>query len=239
MRRLISCYFDAERNGFYPRMVRILEHTARAACPGWDISVEALPHTRNDTGTSAANTKKLEWWSERVAQSQDGDEVALVDCDCVVTGALDAVWYAQPFDVALTRRDPNVAYPYNAGVVFVRVSDRSRLFMQTWAAVNAKMRVDRIDHAKWRAKYGGMNQAALGAVLEAGISSALGVAIADLPCSTWNCEDSTWLQYDPEITRIVHYKSRLRIAALGIGDGMPQCQGLVSMWRRLDREVNG
>lgn len=235
-RSLYSCWFDAERNDYYRRMANVLDKTARRHCPDWMVWVERLQCSRRDAGTTAANTKKLDWWTDRVTEAQDGDEVLLIDSDCMITGPIDDVW-GQDFDVAITRRESDKPYPYNGGVAFLRISERTRLFMQTWAAVNRKLRDNPPELSRWRKKYGGMNQAALGAILESGIADPLDLKLVELPCRIWNCEDSAWKLYGPE-TRIVHYKSGLRIAALAIGAGRPDLSGLVQMWRRLDREVN-
>ena len=143
---------------------------------------------------------------------------------------LNAVWDL-PFDVAYTVR-PRLL-PLNAGVVFVRVSDRVRAFMTAWRDENRRMLTDTQHHQVWRRRYGGINQAALGAVLESPRTD--GLAITPLPCSEWNCEDSTWRAYDPDVTRIVHLKSQLRIALFHGGSGGQEVRRLVTLWRALER----
>src|SRR5690606_35529808 len=88
--------------------------------------------------------------------------------------------------------------------------------------------------AKWRAKYGGIKQAALGALLESGSLSDL--RIRPLPCAVWNCEDWTWA--NSENARIVHLKDNMGRCALGYRANLqPHVQALAGEWRRAEKEL--
>lgn len=231
--RLVSvAYAKAGSSDQYARMARVLACSARRHCPGWDVEVACVGPLRQTYAIDPAyahNTAKLTRWTDAVVGATDGDRLALLDADTLVLRPLEDVW-REPFDVAYTVRAPG-RFPLNAGVLFVRVSDRSRGFMRDWQAENARMLRDRLYHQTWRRKYGGLNQAALGALLEAGQSS----VVAALPCVEWNCEDSTWAAFDPDVTRIVHVKSLLRRAIFHGAVHRQTLRSLVHLWRESER----
>jgi alpha-N-acetylglucosamine transferase len=178
-----------------------------------------------------SNSLKLEHWNALVQQAPDGDRILLIDADMLVVRPLDPVW-DRPFDVAYTVRPSGAKFPLNGGVVAVRVGAASRAFMQAWAAENRRMLNDQAHHNRWRQRFGGINQAALGALLAAGVRG----QFATLPCLEWNCEDSCWGKFDPAVTRLVHIKSELRLACRSRADQRGRWQPIVDRWRAADRE---
>jgi hypothetical protein len=174
----------------------------------------------------------MEAWCRTVCDAADGAEILLIDADTMILQPLDDLW-SRPFDFAYTTKDSR--FPFNSGVVAVRVSDRMREFFRRWLDENRAMLGDRVHHQAWRQKYGGINQAALGRALESGWARDL--RVAELPCREWNCEDSQWRYFTAEKTRIVHVKSALRAAVLGHGPALPYIQPLVTIWRRLDKQT--
>jgi hypothetical protein len=81
--------------------------------------------------------------------------------------------------------------------------------MAKWRTVNHQMMNDRQLRDRWR-RYAGINQRALGSMLERQCGD-FG-HLLQLPCAEWNCEDSAWASFDPNVTRIIHVKSALRAA---------------------------
>lgn len=230
---LYSCYYRMGSEQ-YPRLARVLEHTARRHCPGWDIEVVAhdmrVEKPRCGTEAFGYNTAKLDDWCARVERAELGQRVLLLDTDTVILRPLDDVWQL-PFDVAYTIRPPECRLPLNGGVVFLRVSEASRGFMRRWRDENRRMLNDRAYLYRWRRAYGGLNQAALGKVLE---ESGPEIEVRSLPCEEWNCEDSTWAKFS-EATRILHCKSNLRLSLFNLGPTDREVQHLVLLWRRIER----
>lgn len=238
--RLVSVYFGG--NAQYPRMARVLEHTARKYCPGWDVAVAEV-HTkelRSALGniSHARNAEKAVEWERIVRESEDGTRLLLVDADTFVTGNLDPLW-AHEFDVMITTKQSR--FPFNSGVVGVRVSDRARRFFDEWTREALRFLRLSAEHGEWRRKFGGLHQAALGALLEGGQEERLGLTVARLPCEEWNCEDYCWDKFDPSRTKIVHVKSALRLAVfhLGAGAAMRHTRTLADLWRAAERESGG
>lgn len=237
MRRIVSCWFPMPAVGNkFDEMARVFEYTALKQCPDWTLSLTKLAMPARMLGkpdNHIANTWKLDHWVEQVHAAADGDEILLIDSDTMILRPLDPIW-EQAFDIAYTARAAEYPHPLNGGVVFVRVSDRSRAFLEEWKRINRAMLNDRALRDLWR-KYAGLNQRALGKMLNAKQQVA---HIIQVPCLEWNCEDSEWKNFDPALTRIVHIKSGLRSAIFG-PVRRPHHQPLIRIWETLRLEADG
>lgn len=192
-------------------MARVFAHSAQTHCPAWQLVFARLPMPARRIGESESyitNTRKLDHWCEAVASARDGDELLLIDADTVILQPIDDIW-ERAFDLAYTVRPPGYPCPINGGVVFVRVSPSTRLFMAAWGRINRQMLTHKPLRDKWR-RYAGLNQRAFGSLLEQKPGD-YGVMLP-LPCAEWNCEDATWSTFDTRATRILHVKSSLRSA---------------------------
>lgn len=218
--RLEAPYFGDE-GGIYARMAHVLDYTARRHCPGWAVNVrriepEPVPGTQREY-KFVANTQKLDDWCRVIREAPIGDRICLIDGDVFFVNGIDDVW-DRDFDIAYTVR-PEYIIPINGGVVFVRVTPETRAFMERWRQVNAAMYGDEVFHMEWKVKYGGLNQASFGCLLETWDH---GLNLLTLPCTEWNCEDSAWGEFDPAFTRILHVKSGLRRLIFDGDVGPPQ-----------------
>lgn len=241
----MACYFMPSDSGGHPdhwtRMANVLAYSAALNCPGFEIAMEQLGKARPVPGRTesvAANTWKLDRWAEVVAAAAEGDEIVLIDVDTFILRDL-APAFDRPFDVAYTLRDsvPPVALPFNAGVVFIRANDASRRFMRMWRDENRRMAADPAYHLPWFKRYGGINQAALGKILAEDLPASVEIRVESLPCSEWNCEDSTWARFDPAVTRVVHVKSALRRDVFNLSPAVPGLRHLTRLWRELERDA--
>lgn len=220
----------------WSRLSRVLAHTAAVHCPTWEARIETVapPKNRRDVGVPSHvdNTHKLAWWADRVREATDGDQLLLIDADTAILKPLDDIW-RESFDVAYTVRSGFFA-PFNAGVVFLRVSPLTRAFMDRWVTLNTELQ--HVTAKPWRKRYGGVNQASLGALLEE--TDAMGLTVKPLPCRIWNCEDSAWAHFDPMETRILHIKSGLRRACLhSVPVIEPELKPLMALWRGLEAQA--
>jgi hypothetical protein len=142
---------------------------------------------------------------------------------------LDDIW-GRSFDLAYTIRE-NHPTPLNAGVVFLRTSERMRAFMRAWRDRTQAMLDERGPLTlTWRRKYGGIAQGALGSLLKTPHE----LKVIKLPCREWNCEDSAWQAYDPQATRILHVKSTLKRAVFGTLAPPAHLKPLMARWRELE-----
>ena len=233
---LAAVYFGSGVAGDdFRRLANVLEYSARRHAPAWRLDVRHVPPAtgyRSTLGVPAHenNSAKLDHWRDVIASAADGDRVLLIDADTMITGSLDDAW-DRSFDLAYTTAADRL--PLNAGVVFVNVSDRSRGFLEQWAAVNRSFLGDANALRPWRNRYAGINQAALGFMLE---RAGHGCQVERLDGVIWNCEDSNWRRFDPDVTRIVHVKSDLRRAILR-GHSRPALANIVTAWHAVEASV--
>jgi len=236
LKRLESVWFENDTRQ-YARLARVLEATARRHLPGWEVNVRGikrdLTFSRVLGESASSNTQKLEEWARIAASAPEGDLLALLDADTFLTATLDPVWDLD-FDVALTERAGS-HLPLNGGVIFLRAGARARDFMKAWAETNRELFCSPKLLDPWRKRYGGMNQAALGKVLETRPPG--GAKVLRLPCLEWNCEDSSWAQFDPARTRVIHVKSALRTAAFGMDGAFGPVAPLMRLWRAEERAL--
>ena len=235
--RIESVWFGS---GIYERMARVFLATAHRHCPDWQINLRQidevdLPRHRAALPSHAANTQKMEAWNAIVQGSADGERILLIDSDTFFVNSVSDVWERE-FDIAYTVKEES-RFPFNSGVVFVRVSPQVKAFFEAWAEENRAMLVDASRHSPWRHRYGGINQAAFGRMLKSEAAEALN--IVGLPCQEWNCEDASWASFDPAVTRIVHVKSALRRAIFN-GCPLSACKWgvkpLVDLWCQIEAE---
>lgn len=236
--RLESVYFrgDGPNGDQYERLARVLDYTASLYCGNWDVRIRQIAmnvdYQTNGIHSHVSNTEKLIHWNRIVQEAPDGAEILVMDADMMILRPIDDVW-KQSFDMAYTTKRAKL--PFNGGVIFLRVSDRTKTLMAAWLDANMALLRSPKSHQLWRKKYGGMNQAAFGQLLPR-IRSEFGVHLIELPCREWNCEQSAWHTYQPEFTRIVHIKSGLRRAVLGKTSVIEaHLMPLVKKWRELDK----
>jgi len=238
--RLLSCYFPSRNpaDRTWQRLAAVLAQSAMRHAPNWDVTIEEMPAAlvAGDRLSEAdqANTQKLRWWTRQVMDAKDGDLLLLCDTDTFVTGNLDEI-AGYDFDVAYTVRAAG-RIPFNAGVIFVRVNDSSRWFMADWAAFNEQLAKDHQARKLLRHTYVGINQSALGVTLDA-MGQSLRADVLPLPCSEWNCEDTSWDQFNPASTKVVHLKGALRRDVLAATASRPALAPIVSLWRLIESEA--
>lgn len=239
--RIVTVQFDFEQSTDYARLLAVFEKSVRDKMPRAEFVCHRIPAPahRPDTLHKAmtANTKKLHIWSKEMTAADC--PVIFCDCDMLATGDLSEVfgWFEyqqsegeikKPFDVAFTERDAK--YPLNAGAVYARPTDEARLFFTQWDAANLLLFNNRSLHRVWREKYAGMNQAALGYLLE---TQRVTAKVARIPCQIWNACDGDWSSFSSS-TRLVHVKGKLRSAVLGnlaVSQMEPHLQPIAEIWR--------
>lgn len=241
--RLEACYFGADPTRQWARLAAVLRATADEHCPAWQIAIRHIQPRRHRSAlllaSNVANTQKLEEWCRLVQEAEDGQPLLLIDADTAILRPLDDIW-ERPFDLAYTTK-PGARFPFNAGVIFVRVSTAVRAVFAAWWAENFRMLQNSAYHHKFRRVFGGLNQAAFGSLLRSGELAAL--QLLELPCVEWNCEDASWAHFDPAVTRILHIKDgitagNLRKAIFGQQPPQtPQVHALAALWRDIESKA--
>lgn len=207
-----------ESAGYYARLRRVFERSAAAVMPGVEIEVLELgprPGTRQDAMADCFVAA-----AERAIEV--GGEVTVCDLDLMFLREIESA-FAAPFDVAYTVRTTSLRY--NTGLWFMRPSGRR--FVERWVAWTRKIQAS---PRMWRvelAAFGGIDQLALHFTVSEG-----GAELLELPCQEWNATQSEWAAVD-SLTRVVHVKSALRRAALGMERlSDPSLAPLVEQFRR-------
>jgi len=148
----------------------------------------------------ASNTEKLHVWRDYMEMATE--PVVFCDCDMLACGDASTA-FDQPFDVAITAMTQPSRWKYNGGIVFARPTEKARVFFSEWARINDKMVSDPAFHEPYRIKYAGINQAALGWMLENGWRP------EELPCKKYNACARDWPNIDRE-TVFIHVKDLLK-----------------------------
>ena len=178
-----------------------------------------------------SNSHKLQAWIDAY-DATDDEHIIYSDCDMLFLADISEV-FDYEFDLALTRHAGN-RIPYNGGIVFVRKSDKAREFLRQWLKVNNRMLSNPDFHWEWRKRrgYAGINQAAMGYMLE---NHREGMSIIDLPCEIYNSSmPNEWDKV--ERAKVLHIKSGLRRAVFGQqsgGHGVPKC---FRLWKEYETE---
>lgn len=178
-----------------------------------------------------ANTHKLRKWAEYIEQVDD--DVILADCDMLMLQSAEHA-FDEVFDIAYTKREfGDGRIPLNGGIIMVRNNDVAKGFIKRWQQVNDEMYVNLDFHKKWKGKYPGMNQAALGYMLE---EESEGVRIHAYSTREWNAVETDWGKLQ-ENTVFVHYKGQLRREVFsGRINGGPHSAELM-LWHEVKDEV--
>lgn len=161
------------------------------------------------------NTLKLEKWAELFQQ-----DTIFLDADLLCTGDM-----SKPFEMIY-----HLGYTenkargriLNAGVFYAKYTDYSKLFFAEWVKTNRDMLNSQAFHTPWRRKYMGINQAALGFLIEKGWN------IEKLPEKYNLCD---WTPEKVKDAHMIHVKSDLRVDMLMGGGKYPH---VAKIWRKYE-----
>lgn len=241
--RLVSVLFDGANRADYERMARVLKLSAERNSPATPIEIHDIGETLGEVGKIARPICKRTWidnarktyaHSEIVNGAKDGELIGFFDCDTMVLGDLSILErYSVTYDLAVTHRPKGSDWLINTGFYVVRVSPKMREWCTLWARTAGRMLMNESFHNKWRngRSYGGINQAALGFLLECW-RGAIPVSVLNLKCEEWNSTPETWKTGSP---RIVHFMDHLRLCCLtGARASGERMDEYTRQWREFD-----
>lgn len=207
--RIVTVVFGGDP---YVRMARVFRRSCRLAMPAARFT-QMRGLTPADDGRPwdcRMNTEKLRLWVE-AAERYQAENLVLADCDMLAVGDVRHVFEDRGFDIGYTARTRGL--PLNGGVLFVRPTAAARRWLAKLVAVNEVMRSDESFHRPYRARYHGMNQAAMGFMLENPLAA---IRVRAFPCARYNAVSlEDWQGIGAE-TVFVHVKSALRKVVLGL-----------------------
>lgn len=246
---LHSVLFREKRRGTdYDRLAAVLKLSARENSPATPLMLHVIEDDDADLkakskavkATFVDNARKTRHHCQVVQDAQDGELIGLLDCDTMVLGDLSEI-ADMPFDLAYTARPEGSRYPFNTGVVFVRVNDHTRRFYRLWLEKVEALLANPVLLAKQRNKYGGINQCGLAATMEDFGS----IDIRVLPCRIWNCENESWKLFDVD-TKVAHIVPPLRRVCLtgrlsreNSRQRKPKECAIRDAWVRYDKQAKG
>jgi hypothetical protein len=236
MVKIITVQFEFEENEKYETLLNVLKYSAKVNMPHvkfLDIripppEVKQLPGYR----MLISNTYKLQKWVEELEKGNRGDKFVFLDADMLILNDFSEVFEKYKFDVAYTYRVSG-RLPLNGGVMFARSTRKGKNFFKEYLEINNEMLNNVKFHLPWRKKYAGMNQAALGWMLEESRNNA---KILALPCPMWNVCNEDWPNMLPD-AYILHIKSRLRLMCLDQKPPSRDIKYLVDIWKHYHKRM--
>ncbi|MBD3283544.1 hypothetical protein GF396_04550, partial [Candidatus Pacearchaeota archaeon] len=139
--------------------------------------------------------------------------------------------FSYDFDIIFTKRDREDNEPINTGLVFIKNSSETIKFFETLLKTVDSMLKNKSFHEKYREKYKGIMQAALGYMLEEKVYSE-NLIIKYVPCDYYNACDG---EYDKicSATRMIHLKKGMRDVILREGNTIREKYNRVfRRWRK-------
>ena len=202
--------FGTGRLGDYDRLFEVFKKSVEMNSPHEIVELQVtIGHQKGGhTESVTANHYKMVAWNKYIQEVDD--DCILIDCDMMILHDMAEAFEKFDFDVAITKRN-TASIPYNGGVVFVRNTKQAKNFIKLWYECDQQLYNDRRLHARYRHKYKGMNQAALGYLLEEKRHQS---KLIELPCSIYNAVEQDWKHLDPEQVYAVHCKAGLKRAVL-------------------------
>jgi hypothetical protein len=226
--RIVTVVFGGEP---YETLARVFERSVEIAMPAARFTRLECPVPVEDgrPWDCRMNTAKLRLWIE-AAERYPGDNLVLADCDMLAVGDAAAAFADRDYDIGYTTRASLL--PLNGGILFVRPTRAARRWLRALWQVNEDMRTDPEFHGPWRRLYHGMNQAAMGCLIEYPLK---GVRVRAFPGARFNMIGQSWVALGPESV-FIHVKSTLRRAVLG-EQLSPRderlCRAAAERWRQM------
>ena len=216
-----TVYFSHPTKKQFFYMLEVLKLSFQENMPESRLEVHLVkpPIKGGKSWTITANNHKLPLWNDIVQSATE--PVALIDCDMMLLGDISDV-FDEDYDVAYTVRPGPL--PFNAGAMFVRPTEPARDYFTRWLAINNKMYSDVHFHGAYRRKYGGLNQAAMGYLLE---QNEYHAKVRTLPGRKYNACHGQWGV--PE-NKLVHIKDKLRRSMFGEQPVQASMKKIVKKW---------
>lgn len=202
---IMTVYFD--RGKKYTKLLTVFLKSASHFMPDKKIKVLKIAKPRNidhrrDTAFAFIAA------AEYVLKSKKN--IAICDCDLMFTNSIHD-GFKLDYDIAVTVRE----YPkYNTGLWFFKPNERSKKFLKKWIYYTQFLMAHYKERRDLLYNQGGIDQASLYLTIQYYKKFNKKINILELPCQEWNACQSEWHNIN-EDTRIIHIKSKLRIACFG------------------------
>ena len=155
------------------------------------------------------------------------EPLAIADVDLMFVKSIWDIW-CHKFDIAITVRNRE-HMKYNTGLWFYRPTEASKEFIRDWIKITKKLMNNFCENETFVWEWGGIDQASLYLALR----KSKNIKVLELPCIEWNATQSEWKHIDNKI-RVIHVKSKLRLAAFGkikVPPEMDYLNPILKMWK--------
>lgn len=227
------------RSEFYKRYARVLEKsiernspntplTIYSAC-GLDDSITNCLRHGKASGHEISNAFKTKFHNEIVQCGGGGDLIGLFDLDLMILQDLTPI-EKEDFDIAFTVR--NHTARINTGVVFVRVSAKTKRWYDKWYRIVQNLLKNNGLRNELRMIHQGINQSALSIMMK----ESHNLKILELPGPIWNCTSIDFPLFGPN-TKIVHMLGEARRAITELKDPKEaNAHRIVKLWKSFEIE---
>lgn len=249
-------FTDATLGANYERMACVLEYSIGLNSPDTPFVLHRIDEP-DDELTAAVNrrpqyqrpnfllpnARKMKHQCQIVQEATDGEVICLLDADTMVLGDLSAAgdirgkFYNLIPEIVATERPKGSTYPLNTGVMFVLVRSYTKGLFRRWWEIVQEMVDCHALHAEWKAKAGGVNQAAFAKFDH----DYPGCHIERVPCAIWNYESECQKrELFSEQTKVVHIHGNLRRHLFQHEEPCnQQVRMLAERWRELEKQAIG
>lgn len=162
---------------------------------------EASPNDPRYRFKINTNSQKLNIFN-KIVQAADED-IIFTDCDMILTQDISEL-FDRVRTIGYTYADYPRSVPFNGGVLVVKNNQQAKDEFDELTDLNNVMVEKPLYHSKFRQKYQGINQSAMGAMLERGVTW------TRLPMSIYNLAENWHVPI--EQTKLIHYKGKLQDA---------------------------
>lgn len=230
--KIFTVMFDVDKAKTWTRLLNVFRESVRLHMPEVELVEKIIKAPRQVAGKSACmtyNTVKLGIWNDYIQEATE--DTILIDCDMLCLRSAQHI-FREKFDLALTFTGSGKGPPLNAGVVFVKPTARARQIMNTWVNVNSNMYDNNSLHQRYARKYLGMNQSALGCMIENRMIEDVKI----LKTREWNAVGTDWGKITDK-TVFVHIKSELRNAIMMNAEPVGHLKKIMQQWYDIENSI--
>lgn len=203
--QIVTVCFDYDDRPEFKMLLDVFRYSIKKNMPDADY-IEYRPTPPPYDGRNHGyldNTIKLKYWHDHMLITKEN--TIFIDCDMLALKDAKHAFYNK-FDIAYTACPRGYMVPLNGGVIFAKPTPAAREFFYRLMYINDKMYYDYSFHKPWQDKYHGMNQSAMGYVIE---NMASDIFLEKYTTQEWNAIECDWRRMTDR-TVFCHINKQLR-----------------------------
>lgn len=237
--KIFTTFFNLNNITEYSRMFNVLKYS----CYKLNLNLNILDkpdfnlkdNSSETQGWKNNNILKMISWADAFSQLNRGEEVLFIDSDTFIKEDVSYI-FDNDFDIAYTddgspcENCPGIS-TINTGVMFFRVSDLTKTFVNSWKEACVRMYEDNLFWEEWSNKLYGLTQPAFLYTLDK-----IKIKKLVLPRSKYNCIPKS--KFNFKEIEIGHLQDPYWRAVLGTSYKLNLNMDYVTYWRNLEIEYN-